>query len=125
MTAHPARRKDDYREWAALLHKAGLSERAWQLCRSRIEVPSYPAGSRNVSREEIEMRIKLAPENTANFVELARVAEEGGDLDAAHKIILEIAVRKDASSWFLRKAANLLASDGRYAEAMEMVLRER
>jgi len=125
MTLHPTRRKVDFREWAALLHKAGMSERAWQLCQGRIADPSYPGNSRRVSREEVEARIRLAPENTTNLVELADISEETGDRDTARKIVLDVAAKPDAPSWFLRKAAHLLAADGSFSEAMEMLLRDK
>lgn len=125
MSLHPSRRKEDFRAWAALLHGAGMSERAWQLCQGRIVDPPYPGKSGNVSRDEVEARIRLAPENTANLVELARMSEESGDRDTARKIVLAAAARQDAPPWFLRKAAHLLAADGRFPEAMEMILRDR
>ena len=78
-----------------------------------------------LSREEIEARVRIAPENNNNLVELARLTEQAGDRDGARKIILEVAAKKDAPSWFLRKAAYFLAEDGKFPEAVEMILRER
>jgi hypothetical protein len=125
MSRNASRRKEDFRSWATLLHGAGMSERAWQLCQGRIVDPPYPRNSGSVAREEVEARIRLAPENTANLVELARMSEEGGDRATARKIVLDIAGRQDAPPWFLRKAAHLLAADGRFPEAMEMILRDK
>jgi len=125
MSLHAWRRKEDFRSWAALLHGAGMSERAWQLCQGRVVDPPYPANSGSVPPAEIEARIRIAPENTANLVELARMSEESGDRDTAQKIVLDVAAKQDAPPWFLRKAAHLLAAEGRYPEAMEMILREK
>jgi FimV-like protein len=59
------------------------------------------------------------------MAELARMCAESGDSDAARRIVLEVAARQDAPPWFLRKAAHLLAADGRFPEAMAMILREK
>ena len=124
MRLHAARRREDYRKWAALLHSKGMSDRAWQLFPGRIEEPAYPANANAVSREEIEARIRIAPDNMGNYAELARLTEQAGDRAGAGKIILEAAAKKDAQSWFLRKAGYLLAEDGKFSEAVEMMLRE-
>ena len=125
MKFHATRRREDFRPWVGLLHATGMSERAWQLWQGRIENPAYPANATALSREELEARIRIAPENTTNLVELARLADQAGDDAGARKIILAAAERKDAPSWFLRKAAYFLAEDGKFFEAVEMVLREK
>ena len=124
MLAHASLRRADFRKWVELLHATHQDERAWQLWQGRVENPAYPANATTLSREEIEARILIAPENTTNLVELARLNEQAGDLPAARKIILEAAAKKDAASWFLRKAAYFLAEDGKFTEAVEMTLRE-
>ena len=124
MRLHPSLRRADFRKWIPLLHATGMSDRAWQLWQGRVENPGYPANATALSREEIQARILIAPENTTHRVELARLSEQAGDLDGARKIILEAAAKKDAPTWFLRKAAYFLAEDGKFSEAVEMVLRE-
>jgi O-antigen ligase len=124
MKLHASRRREDYRAWVTLYHATGMSDRAWQLWQGRVEEPAYPANATVLSREEVEARILIAPENTSNLVELARIIEQGGDRAGARKIILEAAAKKDAQSWFLRKAAYLLAEDGKFHEAVEMIMRE-
>ena len=124
MSLHPARRREDFRAWVALLHATGMSDRAWQLWQGRVPEPPYPANTTVLSREEAEARVRIAPANMANIVELARLSEQGGDRAGAKKIILNAAAKKDAQSWFLRKAAYLLAEDGKFREAVEMILRE-
>ena len=124
MQIHASRRREDFRKWTALLHATGLSERAWQIWQGRVENPAYPVPATVLTREEIEARVRIAPENTTNLVELARLSEQSGDLTGARKIILDVAAKKDAPSWFLRKAAYLLAEDGKFPEAVEMILRE-
>ena len=124
MRLHASHRRRDFQKWVALLHATGMSDRAWQLWHGRVGEPEYPASSAVFSREEIEARVRIAPENTANLVELARLSEQSGDRATARKIILEAAAKRDAQPWFLRKAAYLLAEDGNLREAVEMVLRE-
>jgi hypothetical protein len=124
MRLHPARRRDDFREWVALLHRTGMSDRAWQLWQGRVPEPPYPAATAALTREEAEARVRLAPENRANVIELARLIEQSGDRAAARKIILDVAADRNAPSWFLQKAAYFLAEDGNYREAVEMALRE-
>jgi O-antigen ligase len=123
MQSHQSRRRDDYRTWVALLHGTGMSDRAWKLYQGRFEEPGYPVSAK-LSRGEIEARVRIAPENLGNLIELARSSEQAGNRAGAKKIVLEVAARKDAPSWFLRKAAYFLAEDGKFAEAVEMVLRE-
>ena len=125
MKLHASRRREDFRAWVALFHGTGMSERAWQLYRGRVDEPGYPAGATVLSREEVEARVRVAPENVSNLVELARSNEQAGDRAGARKIILEVAAKGDAPSWFLRKAAYFLAEDGKFPEAVEMILRER
>jgi O-antigen ligase len=124
MRLHASHRREDFRAWIALLHGTGMSDRAWKLYQGRVEEPGYPASAKVVSREEIEARVRIAPENLSNLVELARVSEQAGDRTGARKIIMEVAARKDAPSWFLRKAACFLAEDGKFPEAVEMIIRE-
>ncbi len=122
---HPSRRREDFRQWAALLHGAGMSERAWQFFPGKILNPDYPVEGTARTREEIEARIRIAPENTAHLAELARLNELAGDRDAAKTIILTAAAKPGAGSMFLRKAAYFLAEDGKFPEAVEMMLRDQ
>ena len=122
---HPSRRRDDFRQWAVLLHGVGLSERAWQLFPGRIPNPDYPADGTARTREEIEARVRVAPENTAHLAELARLSELAGDRETAKKIVLGAAAKSGAGSMFLRKAAYFLAEDGKFAEAVELMLRDQ
>ena len=124
MQLHASRRREDFRKWTEMLHATGLSEKAWQIWQGRIGNPAYPVPVSVRSREEIEARIRIAPQNATNLVELARLSEQAGDLAGARKIILDVAAKKDAPPWFLRKAAYLLAEDGKFPEAVEMILRE-
>ena len=124
MRLHPARRRDDYREWVALLHHTDMSDRAWQLWQGRVPEPAYPVNNVMLSLEELEARVSIAPENWGNIIELARHIELTGDPAAAKKMILDVAMKRNAPSWFLQKAAYLLAGEGKYREAVEMVLRE-
>ena len=125
MRLHPTRRREDFRKWAELLHRTGMSDRAWQFLSGRIENPAYPASATARSREEIEALIRISPENTANLAELARLSEQAGDRDAAKKIILKAAANPDAGTLFMQKAAYFLAEDGKFSEAVEMMLREK
>lgn len=125
MSLHAHRRKADFRVWADLLQSKGLSERAWQLCAGRMPDPGYPSPVGAGLREEIEARIRIAPDNSANYADLARVTEQGGDREGANRIVLEFAAKEDAPSWFLRRGAHVLAADGKFREAVEMILRDR
>ena len=125
MRLHANLRREDFRKWAALLHHTGMDGRAWQLLGGRIENPAYPANGSMRSREEVEARIRISPENTENLAELARLSEQAGDRAAAKKIILEVARTKDAKTWFLQKAAHFLAEDAEFTEAVEMMLRAK
>ena len=125
MHLHPARRREDFRKWALLLHRTGMSERAWEFLKGRIGNPPYPVEGTVRSREEVEARIRISPENTANVIELARLNEQAGDHAVAKQMILDVAVKDGAKSWFLHKAAHLLAEDGKFAEAVELMLREK
>ncbi len=125
MRLHPTRRREDFRKWAELLHKTGMDDRAWQLLGGRIENPPYPANGSLRSREEVEARIRISPENTENLAELARLCEQSGDRAAAKKIVIEVARAKEAKPWFLHKAAHFLAEDSEFTEAVDMMLRAK
>ena len=122
---HPSRLRDDFRQWAALLHGVGLSERAWKLFPGRVANPDYPAEGTARTRDEIEARVRVAPENTSHLAELARLSELAGDRESAKKIVLGAAAKSGAGSMFLRKAAFFLAEDGKFAEAVELMLRDQ
>ena len=122
---HGKRRRQDYRIWMGLLHKVGRDERAWNEYKVVVADPPYPANSSGATREELELRLRLAPENASHLVELVRILDEGGDSAGARQMVLEGAEKPGAVSWFLRKAAYLLAAEGKFGEAVAMALREK
>ena len=124
MKLHASRRRADYRAWVAIYQATGMYERAWELWRGQVAEPPYPTSSSALSREEAEARVAIAPGNAANLIELAWLIERAGDRAAANRILLVAAAKKDAPSWFLRRAAYLLAAEGKFKEAVEMILRD-
>ena len=122
---HGKRRRMDYRIWMGLLHSAGRDERAWGEYKLMVPDPAYPRRSSGATRDEIELRLRAAPENSTHMVELVRVIDESGDPASAHRMILTAAAKQGAPSWFLQKAAHLLAAEGNFSEAVAMALREK
>jgi O-antigen ligase len=119
------RRLQDYLQWVALLHGVGDDEEAWTLYSGIVPDPAYPASKHDATRKEIEFRVQLAPENMAHRIDLVRVIEQSGDTATARTMVLEAAAKPDAPSWFLRKAAYVLAADHNFRDAVAMVLREK
>lgn len=122
---HGKRRRADYRIWMSLLHNAGRDERAWNEYKLVIADPPYPAHSSGATRDEVELRLRLAPDNSTHLVELVRILDESGDSAGARRMIMEVAWKQGALTWFLRKAAYQLAADGKFGEAVAMALREK
>jgi len=122
---HADRRTEDGRKWMGFLHVIGQDERAWALYAEIVAEPAYPRRADDATLKVAETRVRLAPDNPAHLVDLAHMHELSGDGASAREIILAAAEKKNAATWFLRKAAYLLAADGRFRDAVEMALREK
>lgn len=119
------RRREDYRTWMSLLHGVGRDERAWRVYEGIVPDPPYPPRTNQSTIRELETQMHLSPENPTHVVALAQAIEADGDADGARAMVVEAANKKNAPSWFLRKGAYLLATEGKFSEAVEMALREK
>lgn len=121
--ANAARRKQDYREWVALFHKSGDSQRAWELLSGVEKEPApiaVPALATHASMRDL---MDAAPENFGNIASLLSFLEARGQKEEARTILLKTALRTNAPKWFLQKSAYILAAEGKAAEAVELMLR--
>ena len=113
----------DAQQWAALLHTWGDDERAWQLLSRLVAEPDFPRPAPGSDREQMESRWLLAPKNFVNAQQLALARHQAGETFQSDEMILAVAQGEDAPSWFLKKAAYILARHGRTGEAVTVLLR--
>ncbi len=125
MKHHAPRRNRDYRVWTVLLHQWMHDERAWQIYSGVMPEPAIGPVAKTATREALEGRYRLAPENAAHALAFAQFLDATGDKAAAQNVITLTARRADAPPWFIRKAAYLLAAGGDFAAAVEMALGEK
>ena len=125
MSRHAAWKERDYRKWVAFLHGLGDDQRAWELLSPFVPEPDYPNLQSQTVLKQLEARWRTNPGNFANTQELAAARSQSGDAAGGEKIIIEAALQKAAPSWFLRKAAYALARQGRFSEAVVLLLRDR
>jgi hypothetical protein len=123
--AHPELRTAHFREWAKILHGSGEDKRAWELFVGFTPDPPFPANVARGNREQFENRWQISPQNFVNAQQLATARFEAGEQLGSQEIILTAAAFPGAPAWFREKAAHLYAKDGKYAEAVAMLLPEK
>jgi O-antigen ligase len=116
-------RARDYLKWARLLHAWGDEQRAWELLADFTPEPSFPAGKADGPRPQLEAKWQSAPGNTVNAQQLAVVRYREGDTVQSDEIILTVAERDKAPPWFVQKAAHIYARNGRFGEAVAVLLK--
>jgi len=123
MRRRAAWRERDHREWARLLHAWSDEELAWQLLAAFAPEPAYPEVPATLPREALETRWEIAPTNFVNAQQLAAVRIRDGETAQGEEIVLAVAARADAPSWFVQKAAHIFARRARLGEAVALLLR--
>jgi O-antigen ligase len=124
MKNQPALEEEDYKKWAAFLHRWNDDATAWKLLSSHIREPDYPTGAPTVKTELLELRFATEPGNVLNAQSLAEAYNKAGQPGKAAKVILAVAAQEKPPRWFLKKAAYLQAAEGHYAVAVGNLLRE-
>jgi hypothetical protein len=103
----------------------GAHAEAWQVLASEVPEPPFPATPPRFDRVHLE-EIWLDDESKfPNARDLAQVLDAAGDRAGAQRVIVTVAARPDAPEWFIRKAAHLLAANGRQREAVAVLLADR
>jgi hypothetical protein len=126
MAHHAAWRARDFRRWAAILQRFGEEKRAFELLAEFIPEPEFPKTVSTVPREQLEMRWRVTPfENPVNAQHLALLRQREGAQAESDEIILKVAAKDGAVSWFLQKAAYIHAREGRYGDAVALLLRSK
>jgi O-antigen ligase len=118
-----ARRKLDYRNWAALIHKLGDSVRAWEILSGVEKEPGPIDVPRSATVASMRDLMSVAPDNFSNIASLASFLDSHGQSKEARSIVLATAQRPGAPKWFLLKSAYGLAAEGRHPEAVELMMR--
>jgi hypothetical protein len=116
---------DDFKRWAALLHDWNDDQAAWKILASRISDPQFPSLQKQERPEVLESRYRIEPTDWVNAQQLAQSLTRAGQAGRANQIIAEVAAAKNAPSWFVEKAAFSRAAEGRYADAVTSLLREK
>lgn len=114
----------DFRKWAALLHAWNDDAAAWKLLSEMVAEPEYPALPPRLTRSDAEQRWRTDPADLINARHLAHLLADAGDADAAREIILIVARRDKAPSWFLRKSAYTLVAHDELPGGVAMLLRD-
>jgi O-antigen ligase len=112
----------DYKHWAMALQYWQDHAGAWKLLSRWEKEPEFPGVQISTSPEQLEVRWLTDPQNFVTAQLLAELWFRKGDLEKSRRIILAAAAEKDAPVWFRRKAAYAKAADGRYGEAVTMLL---
>jgi len=123
MNQHPSRESDDFRSWAKLLHQWGDDSTAWKLLSTYIKDPAWPAASLSTRTEILEANWLKDPASVVNAQALADAYQRAGDTENSKRVILTSAKQKNAPTWFLQKAAFLLAADNHQDQAVDCLLR--
>lgn len=116
-------RARDFRRWAAVFEGFGEEERAFKLLAEFMPEPEFPKNVPGVPREQLEMRWRVTPTNFVNAQHLALARLQAGETALSEEIILKVAARDGAPPWFRHKAAYLRARQGRFGEAVAVLLR--
>lgn len=124
MRRHASRLEDDYRAWAAVLHAWQDDEAAWRMLGKRHPDPDWARAKPVLRVEQMEYRWRQKPENMVNAQLLATAYHQAGEKEKAREVVVATAARTGAPGWFIRKAAHLLAAEGKLSEAVEILLRE-
>lgn len=119
---HPEWTARDYRPWATMLQHAGDFAGAWEILARAVPDPGWPAAAPNILREQLESRWRLTPGNFVNAQQLAVFLFKAGEVEASEEIILTVAARYDAPTWFIQKAAHILAQRGRTIDAVAILI---
>ncbi len=115
----------EYRTWMRLLHGWQRDREAWQIYSTAIAEPIFAEPGAGSSRELLELQWRNSPENPSRAFAYAQFLHAQGDEAGANAIVTKVVARADAPSWFLRKAAHVLAGKGTFSAAVEMALREK
>ena len=123
--AHRAELKPaDFQKWAALLHAWNDDEAAWKLLSGMLPEPEYPKFPPRVERAEFERRWRTAADDLINARHLAHLLADSAESDAAREILVAVARRDKAPSWFIHKAAHALVAHGDLSAGVELMLRD-
>ena len=123
MERHPAREKQDFRPWVALLHAWGDDARAWQLLAAHVPEPPFPAKVPAVPRPRLEAAWRMTPQNLVNAQQLAHACDLTGDDAQRDEVLLAVAADPKSPPWFVEKAAHILARQRKIPEAVTLLLR--
>jgi O-antigen ligase len=123
MRRHQDRRPEQYRLWAALLHRWGQDNEAWALLFSQIPEPGFPSFLPKSPRDKMEFLWRNNPEDIGNAHALAHSYKATVEDAKSEEVILAVAAKADAPEWFLKKAAHIVAKKQKFGDAVEYALR--
>lgn len=124
MQRHAAWRNADYAKWAALLHEWGEDERAWKILAAHSREPAFPNAAPPLSRDQLASKWRLSPSNFVNAQQLALAYALAGETAQSDEVIVRAAADETAPPWFVQKGAHILVRNGRFDEAVALLLRK-
>jgi len=123
MTRHANWRARDYIQWVALLHAWADDRPAWQILSEFLPEPDLPKSQPKMALDQLEAKRRLAPGNFVIAQELAMARYLAGNNAGGDQVIVAAAAEQGAPPWFVHKGAYVLARNGRFGEAVELLLR--
>jgi len=119
---HPERHQTDALAWATLYHGWNEDEQAWALLKAAVPEPAFPAPRRNDRGDGLDHQWRTDPTDLVNALALARARDAEGDAAGSESIILAVAARPGAPTWFVHKGAHVLARRGQLREAVALIV---
>jgi O-antigen ligase len=123
MTRHANWRTRDYHQWAALLHAWADDRLAWQILSEFVSEPDLPKNQPKMALDQLEIKWRIAPNNFVIAQELAMARYLAGNAKGGDEVIVAAALEEGSPLWFVHKAGYVLARNGRFGEAVALLLR--
>jgi len=122
MARHADWRVRDYLQWASLLHAWTDDRKAWKVLSETFSEPDLPKNAPKMPLDQLEVKRRISPRNFVVAQELAMARHLAGNQTGADEVIVATAQEKDSPMWFVHKAAYILARNGRFGEAVALLL---
>ena len=119
---HPDLLERDFKIWVVLLHEWKADDAAWEiLATAWPEFISPPVPLRG-DQSNLALRWDADPRDFVSAREYIDHLTTKGDVKRANEVIITVSRRPGAPEWFIRKAARLLAAEGKTREAVILFL---
>ena len=122
MARHADWRVRDHLQWASLLHAWTDDRKAWEVLSEFFSEPALPKNAPKMALDQLEAKRRISPRNFVVAQELAMARYLAGNQTGGDEVIVATAQEKGSPVWFVHKAAYILARNGRFGEAVALLL---